>query len=189
MESDTTTTAAARDLSGRDEFLRASLEQFEAPLVRYALSLSGDLETARDVVQDTFLRLYQQPPGEVGGHLAQWLFTVCRNRALDVQRKNRRMTPLTDLELDHRPTPEPSPADSAANRDTAGHVEELLSGLSLNQREVVRLKFQHQLSYQQIAAVTSLSVGNVGFLLHTALKTLRGRLEKLDHSRPFTTPL
>lgn len=180
---------SARDTRSRDELLRESLERYEAPLVRYALSLTGDLDSARDVVQDTFLRLCQQSPGAVEDHLAQWLFTVCRNRALDVLRKDRRMTPLTDLELDHRPAPEPSPAETAASRDTAGQVEALLTGLPANQREVVRLKFQHHLSYQEIAAVTSLSVGNVGFLLHTALKTLRGRLEKLEQPRPVTHPL
>jgi len=41
---------------------------------------------------------------------------------------------------------------------------------------VLRLKFQEGLSYREIAAITDVSVSNVGFLLHTALKTLRGRL-------------
>lgn len=165
---------------GRSEFIRAALERFETPLVSYALALTGELEAARDAVQDTFLRLCEQPPGAVDGHLAQWLFTVCRNRILDVRRKDRRMTALTEIELDHRAAPDPSPAESAATRDRAGRVEELLADLPPNQREVVRLKFQQQLSYQEIAAVTSLSVGNVGFLLHTALRTLRGRMEHLE---------
>jgi RNA polymerase sigma-70 factor (ECF subfamily) len=52
--------------------------------------------------------------------------------------------------------------------------------LPVNQREVVRLKFQNQLSYEEIAAVTSLSVSNVGFLLHTALKTLRLRMAEME---------
>jgi RNA polymerase sigma-70 factor (ECF subfamily) len=56
----------------------------------------------------------------------------------------------------------------------------LMDELPVNQREVVRLKFQGQMSYGEIAAVTSLSVGNVGFLLHTALRTLRKRLEALE---------
>ncbi|MBN8247064.1 MAG: sigma-70 family RNA polymerase sigma factor [Verrucomicrobia bacterium] len=164
----------------RARFLREALDQFEGPLVRYTLTLTGDLETARDVVQDAFLRLWEQPAGAVEGHLAQWLFTVCRNRALDVQRKARRMSPLSDIALDHRPAPDPSPADAAATRDAALQVESILADLPLNQREVVRLKFQNQLSYQEIADITSLSVGNVGFLLHTALRTLRKRLERLE---------
>jgi RNA polymerase sigma-70 factor (ECF subfamily) len=41
---------------------------------------------------------------------------------------------------------------------------------------VIRLKFQHGLSYKQIAQVTTLSVSNVGFLIHTGLKILRAKL-------------
>ncbi|MFO1460439.1 MAG: sigma-70 family RNA polymerase sigma factor [Verrucomicrobiota bacterium] len=166
------------------EFIRTALERYESPLVRYCYGLTGNLDTARDVVQDTFLRLCEQAPGAVEGHLAQWLFTVCRNRALDVQRKATRMTSLNEGELDHRASADPSPAESAATRDTVHRIDELLADLPLNQREVVRLKFQNQLSYQEIAAVTSLSVGNVGFLLHTALKTLRSRLDRLERTSP-----
>jgi RNA polymerase sigma-70 factor (ECF subfamily) len=52
-----------------------------------------------------------------------------------------------------------------------------LATLSENQQEVVRLKFQSGLSYREISEITDLSVTNVGFLLHTALKKIRERLE------------
>jgi RNA polymerase sigma-70 factor (ECF subfamily) len=52
------------------------------------------------------------------------------------------------------------------------------------QREVVRLKFQAQLSYEEIAAITSLSVSNVGVLLHTAIRTLRQRMTQLEATTP-----
>jgi len=146
----------------------------------YALSLTGELESARDAVQDSFLRLCKQPPGAVDDHLAQWLFTVCRNRILEMRRKDHRMTALTDMELEHRASPDPTPAEAADTRDRANRVDELLAALPPNQREVIRLKFQHQLSYQEIAQVTSLSVTNVGFLLHTALRTLRSRMERIE---------
>jgi RNA polymerase sigma-70 factor (ECF subfamily) len=48
--------------------------------------------------------------------------------------------------------------------------------LPANQQEVVRLKFQNSLSYKEISAITGLSVTNVGYLLHTAIQTLRGKL-------------
>ena len=161
--------------------VREAMGLYESQLIAYAANiLSGDTDRARDVVQDTFLRLFQAEPDRVRENLKAWLYTVCRNRALDVQRKASRMTPLTDIEMDHRPAPGPSPADAATTRDDARRIEELLGDLPFNQREVVRLKFQNQLSYQEIAAITSLSEGNVGFLLHTALKTLRSRLAKLE---------
>ncbi|MBX3734917.1 MAG: sigma-70 family RNA polymerase sigma factor [Verrucomicrobiae bacterium] len=170
----------------RARFVAGALERLEGPLVRYALGLTGDLETARDVVQDAFLRLWEQPAGTVDGHVARWLFTVCRNRALDVQRKANRMSPLTQTEWDARPAPDPSPADAASTRDTLNQVAGLLADLPFNQREVVRLKFQNQLSYQEIADITALSVGNVGFLLHTALRTLRKRLQHLERESSAT---
>lgn len=182
MESTDTMTPAS-SAETREEFIRTALERHEAPLIRYALGFTGHLETAREVVQDTFLRLCEQPSGSLDGHLTQWLFTVCRNRALDVQRKSQRMTictETTEAELDRRAAAAPTPADHAATRERAATALELLADLPPNQREVVRLKFQQQLSYQEIAVVTSLTVGNVGFLLYTALRTLRQRMEKLD---------
>lgn len=164
----------------RGEWVREALERHEASLLRYAESLTRDPDLARDVVQDTFLRLCEQDPEELADRLAPWLFTVCRNRLLDLVRKERRMSPLTELDLETREAAGPSPAAAAASSDVASAVLGLMEGLPVNQREVVRLKFQGQMSYEEIAAVTSLSVGNVGFLLHTAIKTLRVRLEALE---------
>lgn len=169
----------------RGEFVRSALLAHEGPLLRYALSLlEGDLERARDCVQDTFLKLCERDPSEVSGHLAPWLFTVCRNRALDTQRKDHRMTTLAEAALETRATGEPSPADQAERREATHSALAFLGELPVNQREVVRLKFQNQLSYQEIADITALSVTNVGFLLHTALRTLRQRMESLER-RPL----
>ena len=49
----------------------------------------------------------------------------------------------------------------------------ILNTLPANQQEVIRLKFQGELSYQEISQITKLSVSNVGFLIHTGLKTIR----------------
>ncbi len=55
-------------------------------------------------------------------------------------------------------------------------VLRLITQLPPNQQEVVRLKFQNGFSYQEISRITSLSVTNVGFILHTAIKNLRQNL-------------
>ena len=56
-------------------------------------------------------------------------------------------------------------------------VWSVMEQLPPKQREVIRLKFQHDLSYKDISAVTGNSVTNVGFLLHTAIKRLRKLLQ------------
>ena len=160
--------------SDRTEWVREVLVEYEGQLVRYAQRITGDLETARDVVQETFLRLCRQDRDEVEGHLVQWLFTVCRTRALDVQRKERRMSTATDLDdrvstdIDHY-----SPDSAAETSDSAAKALGLLEHLPENQQEVIRLKFQNELSYREISEVTGLTVTNVGFLLHVGIKRLR----------------
>ncbi|MDA1229601.1 MAG: sigma-70 family RNA polymerase sigma factor [Planctomycetota bacterium] len=158
------------------ELIQQALEQFESPLIRYALRLTGNLDRARDVVQDTFLKLCRQPVDGFDGNLARWLFTVCRNGAFDLQRKERRMT--TAAELSEQPSlMQESPESTAMTRDSAENVFRMLDQLPDNQQEVVRLKFQNDMTYQEIADATGLTVTNVGFLLHTALKRLRELLQ------------
>jgi len=164
------------DDTNKADWVHSALRQFEGPLTRYAAQITGDVERARDVVQDTFVRLCAEEPGRLEGRLAEWLFTVCRNRALDVRRKEGRMTPLSEIELETCESREPSPAAAAEQRESAGQVLRMMATLPPNQREVIRLKFQNGLSYKEISGITNLSVSNVGFLIHTAIKSLREQL-------------
>jgi RNA polymerase sigma-70 factor (ECF subfamily) len=164
------------DETRQDEWVKAAVDRYAGPLTHYAALITGDLERARDVVQDTFVRLCAEKPCRVNSHLAQWLFTVCRNRALDVQRKESRMKPLSEAEMSLQASSDPSPAAQTEQRETADEVLRLLAQLPENQQEVVRLKFQYGLSYQEISKVTTLTVGNVGFLIHTAIKRIRQQL-------------
>ena len=158
-------------------FVQAAVQRHQAPLLRYATRLlGGDADRARDVVQDTFVRLLGQPPAQVDGHVAEWLFTVCRNRSLDVLRKEGRMKRFAEGQVERLTTAEPAPAQTLERAEQHAAVLRLIGRLPHNQQEVVRLKFQNGFSYQEISRITALSVGNVGFILHTAIKTLRQEL-------------
>jgi RNA polymerase sigma factor (sigma-70 family) len=162
------------------EWVRQAVARFERPLVRYALHITGDAERARDVVQETFLRLCDRDRRDVSPHLAEWLYTVCRNLAIDVRRKERRVRLLGEVDADVRESADEPPAGPAEREDDYASVLAVLGNLPDNQQEVVRLKFQHGMSYKQISQVTGLSVTNVGFLLHVALKALRRTLAGED---------
>ncbi|HEY2382878.1 MAG TPA: sigma-70 family RNA polymerase sigma factor [Terriglobia bacterium] len=149
-----------------------ALGLYEARLLRYATWVLRDPDLARDVVQETFLRLCREQPSTVGGHLAQWLFTVCRNLAFDTRKKEVRMAPLEEVQT----TVDAAIHSGIEQRETVGEIFKLLEDLPKNQREVIYLKFQCDLSYKEISEVTKLSVTNVGFLIHTALKTIRKRV-------------
>ena len=157
-------------------WLHDIVRQYEGPLVRYAQRLLGDSHRARDVAQDTFLRLCRQPRAKIEKAVQQWLFTVCRNRAMDVLKKEKRMTALSDQQATECVSPEAGPALRLEQQEAAGQATAVLGTLPVNQQEVIRLKVQEGLSYREISEVTGLSISNVGFLLHRGLKTIRERM-------------
>jgi len=146
----------------------------ERPLVRYALTITGNLEQARDVVQETFLRLYREEGRQCRPtNVSAWLFKVCRHRALDVRKKENRMKSLGEERMKVLPSGEASQATVAERRDTSEEIAGLMAALPDNQQEVLRLRFEHEMTYREISDVTGLTVTNVGYLLHTAIKSLR----------------
>lgn len=166
----------AHSASERLERIRSAIDQYQGRLIAFAARITGDLEAARDVVQDTFLRLCQQDLDAIADHLPAWLFRVCRNRALDVRKKE---GPLEPLDETPEPTTDPAGADQHRLLENADHARRVLTAvaeLPAAQQEVLRLRFREELSYKEIATVTGRSVNNVGFLIHTAIRQVRQRL-------------
>ncbi|HAV13819.1 MAG TPA: sigma-70 family RNA polymerase sigma factor [Opitutae bacterium] len=160
----------------QSQWVRSLVDTHAADLTRYATSILRDPDLAKDVVQDVFLKLWKEPRATIEGHERAWLFKVCRNRSLDIYRKGGRMQPMNDAISEQTPVESPSPQVQAEQHDSHARIVQMMQSLPENQQEVVRLKFQNGMSYKEIAAVTELSVTNVGFLLHTAIQTLRTRV-------------
>lgn len=158
------------------EWIQATLLRFEAPLILYAAKICGGIEPARDAVQDTFLELCSSDRRALEDHLAAWLFTVCRNKALDLKRRNETMRTESEVAAVERASVELDPSAVLMRGEDRAEVLALVARLPEKQQEVLRLKFHGGLSYKEIAGVTGDSIGNVGFLLHVALRSLRDRL-------------
>jgi RNA polymerase sigma factor (sigma-70 family) len=156
------------DYTSKSRWIVETLELHEESLVRYATWILGNVENAREVVQETFLRLCKQDPGSVSDHLAQWLFTVCRNLAFDARKKESRMTPLGDVQIGVTP--------DLDRKQTVSQILQIIDTLPKNQREVIYLKFQCDLSYKEISSITNLSISNIGFLIHTAVRSIRKQI-------------
>lgn len=160
----------------REEFIEQAMADYESPLIGYAATILNDSDRARDVVQDTFIKLCQQDIAKVRDGLKSWLFTVCRNRALDILRRDKRIEPLEDVRWKKVAGAGLQPDEQADFDERIFSVMRMLERLSDNQREVIILKFQQGLSYQEIQKITGLTSGNIGFLIHTGLKRLRDLL-------------
>ena len=87
------------------------------------------------------------------------------------------ITPLDHTLLAFKEAPGPSPSEKLEKSDKVDSVLQVIESLPPNQEEVVRLKFQNDLSYKEIAGVTGLTVTHVGFLLHVALKFIRKQIQ------------
>ena len=176
----------ASTTKARRDWIGSVIDQYQGRLIRFASRITGDVESARDVVQDTFLRLCREDLDDVRDHLPAWLFRVCRNRALDVRKKESPLQALDD-EGGSSAVEEPS-ADPHARLEKGDDARRLLAAigtLPTAQQEALRLRFQEELSYKEISAVTGHSVGSVGFLIHAGIKQLRQRLR---HDEPAAGP-
>ena len=91
--------------------LEEILRRFEIPLLQYAQRITGDREKARDVVQETFIKFQRNGALHRDDQPATWLFTVCRNRALNVCRKDRRIMYLDEELIEARDSEQPMPFD------------------------------------------------------------------------------
>ena len=131
------------------------------------------------------MRLWKADRASIEGHLAEWLYTVCRNRAIDVRRREEKMHPLPRNHAEAQPSPAPTPSEQAERRQSLSRAMAALGKLPEPQQEVIRLKFQGGLSYKEISRVTGHSVSYVGVLIHTGMKTLRSNLSE-DHARRTT---
>jgi len=150
------------------------LHRFEVPLLQYATRIAGNSERARDVVQETFIK-FQRNGAVAPEKTATWLFTVCRNGALNVCRKERRMMYLDEAIIESQQDEQPMPFKRIEEREACGFLMKIVATLPSRQQEVLQLKFQNDLSYREIAEITKTTANSVGVLLHTALKTLRQR--------------
>jgi len=153
---------------------------FESRLLRYAQQWVGCRERAREVVQETFLQLHRQLPPPSSEFLAAWLYKVCRHRAIDVRRKESRVTSIANPERSEQRDGAPGPAEVLMEAESVQRVLRLVEDLPERQQEVLRLRFQGDLSYQQIAEVTGMTVNHVGVTLHTAIGKIRQRMAECD---------
>jgi len=154
----------------------------ESPLLGYAVRYTGEPGLAEDVVQEAFMKLHAQ--FESVAKPRAWLYRTVRNLALNRRRDAQKTVPLEPAGENENSaaaeTADPAllPDEQIIRLEGIGLVRISLAALDERSRELVRLKFNDELSYKDIAARTGLTTGNVGFILHHALKTIAAELAK-----------
>jgi RNA polymerase sigma-70 factor (ECF subfamily) len=176
LESSTDSTGVTGGMTVEDV-----VAEYESALLRYATRLVNDTSAAQDVVQDVFIKLCRgwrngSHPGE---QLRSWLFRVTHNAAVDYIRRESRLRVLHERQAEHAAVEAPAgQRRTLLAKETHALVLEHLRLLDPREQQVVVLRLQEGMSYREIADVTGRSEGNVGCILHHALKKLAASLKR-----------
>ena len=169
----------ARDVDS----LGAFLGRYQESLVRFVANFLRDDAAAQDIVQETFLRVARNPKRLLDvGSCHNWLLSVARNLSVDHLRKRirrRKHTEAYHAEAVLRGNTSEAADESLARDEVRARVRREIDGLRPRLRELMLLKVQEGKTYREIAEITSLSVTNVGYLIHQAMRTLEFRLKDL----------
>lgn len=155
--------------------LRQVFDAEESPLLRYAHGLVGRREVAEDLVQDAFVKLHAHWDEVI--HPRAWLFRCIRNLALSHIRDHKRETPIAEGQ--EFPSQSADPDKTLGKLEAIGTLQLLIAELQEDDRTLISLKYHEGLKYDQISKRTGISVGNVGYKLHHALRNLADSLRRL----------
>ncbi len=160
----------ARD---RSETAFAALFDHFAPRVKAFLIKSGSNpalaeDCAQDVMATVWNKAGQFDPTRAS--VATWVFTIARNRRIDLLRKARRPEPE---DLPWGPEPEPAQADALALQQESVLLGEALKTLPAAQRDLIEKAYFGDLSHGEIAGITGLPLGTIKSRIRLALDKLR----------------
>lgn len=171
-----------RSADGMEALMENVMAEHEQALLRYAFTLVRDAHAAQDVVQNAFIKLFRlwKPGTEPGPALRAWLFRVTHNEAVDHIRREERRGRLHREQAEDDGAQADPPTEAERTQEVLRHVRRLDPA----EQQVVLLRLQQGLSYKEISQATGRTEGNVGCLLHHAVRKLGEMLRRAESAAP-----
>ncbi len=180
--------ALSQALRRRDpDALDRLIAQYHYRLLRYLLSLTRCREIAEDIFQETWIRVLERGHQYNGrSRFDTWLFAIARHLVIDrLRREHPKVSLEALLESDGEPQPaglEASAADTALDlvyrKEEEDYVAGALATLPATQREALVLRFQEDLSLEEIAQVSAAPLSTVKARIYRGLDALREALPR-----------
>lgn len=171
----------------QSQWIEFLINRHSQPLVRYVTSILKDKEAAKEIVQECFLTLLEQNRDDVRDYIQAWLFRECRNRAIDLWRKRRRLEPLPENHDELLSFADADPFRDLELQQDVLRLRGEIGKLPARHQEILWLKYKDGLSYKEIGEVIGISPSNVGFILFEAVKSLREASAQLELLSVATT--
>lgn len=165
---------AVRDRQDRAAF--AALFSHFAPRVKGFLMKAGsDAATAEECAQDVLATVWQKSHqfDPARASVATWIYTIARNRRIDIARKDRRPEPQ---DLPWGADDEPDQADVYAAAEENRRLLQALADLPEKQRALIQRAYFGDLSHSELAAETGLPLGTIKSRIRLALDRLRSKM-------------
>lgn len=165
------------DVKNWEEFF----ERYSPAVFGYLYRMSGDRHLAEDLTSETFYRAMRSLDGFRGeSSLKTWLLRIARNLYLNRKRRKKRSSSLDELEENGITTAagDPDPESRMIREEESDMVRRALGALSEDDRSILLLSAEEELSCREIGEVLGLTVAAVETRLFRARRRLAGLLEK-----------
>jgi RNA polymerase sigma-70 factor (ECF subfamily) len=149
-------------------------KEWTPKLRSYAKRILYNQEIVEDCVQEVFRKLLQQDFEKIKDHVQSWMFTVCRNTSFKIKAKQKLF--VDAFEEEEALCEDYDPFESLDRKELYNKVQKIIKTLSKQQKKILQLRYNSDLSYEEIAKKLKTTSGNVGFHLSTAIKNVRKKL-------------
>ena len=165
-------------LGGDDTAFEYLFNRYRDAIHRLFVQRLGGVNDADDLLQETFVKVYIN----LGSYrtdytFGQWVYTIARNTFIDFMRKRQ-----DDLPIDERfaspPASGPTPEESVSRLQQRTQIEHYLERLAPRYRQLVRMRFFDEYSYEEIAAKLALPLGTVKTQIHRAREQMCRMIKK-----------
>ncbi|MFN2598234.1 MAG: sigma-70 family RNA polymerase sigma factor [Pyrinomonadaceae bacterium] len=175
-----------RAIRGRDDGFEELVRRYQRPIVSYVYRMTGDYESALDLTQDVFIKVY----GSLARYrpeykFSTWIYRIAHNTAIDhLRRQTTREQELSvksaDGETYERPVASdaPTPEQLSERAERRAEIEDVIRQLPASYRELIILRHAHDMSYDEIAEVTGLPLGTVKNRIFRAREAMRAPLRE-----------
>ena len=170
-----------RAMAGREDGFEELVRRYQRPIATYVYRLVGDYESALDLTQEVFIKVYNSLRRYRSEFkFSTWIYKIAHNSAVDhLRRYSTRATSALTGEFDGEQYELPlesrrlSPEQESERAERRAEIEQVVRSLPLAYRELVLLRHAHDMSYEEISEVMGLPLGTVKNRLFRAREAMR----------------
>jgi RNA polymerase sigma-70 factor (ECF subfamily) len=173
----------AHAVAGREESFAELVRRYQRPIASYIYRVVGNYDAALDLTQEVFIKVYNSLARYRAEHkFSTWIYTIAHNAAIDHLRRMPRREPSlaggvcqTEASFGEKPVISRtlSPEQESEKAERRAEVEAVVNALPPAYRELIELRHAHDLSYEEIAQITSLPLGTVKNRIFRAREMMR----------------